>query len=55
MGRIKAQNLHLLNIKQLKVKPYIFADVNKVQINHYVMDRIVVCKNLKRADESWID
>ena len=55
MGRIKAQNLHPLNIKQLKVKPYIFADVNKVQINRYVMDRIVVCKNLKLADESWID
>ena len=54
MGRIKAQNLLPLNIKQLKVKPYIFADVNKVQINRYVMDRTVICKNLKRADESWI-
>ena len=46
MGRIKAQNLLPLNIKQLKVKPYIFADVNKVQINRYVMDRTVICKNL---------
>jgi hypothetical protein len=47
MARIKVQNLLQLNIKQLRVKPYIFADVNKVQINHYVMEHTVVYKQLK--------
>lgn len=49
MDRIKAQNLLPLNIKQLKVKPSIFVDVNKVQINRYVTDRTVICKKSKAS------